>query len=172
MSDITEDIARRLRVRGYDAAPERWDAIDNDAPPTELVAVNAVLVIGWRYPDGDWKWDDRPSYLVDNGAGPLTQAANPPYNNSSHRWQWLPSRLSKPEEHPRDDATATQLATWVQRRLPLPWRPDVLLFWHPNDLTHTPELAAELNLPLSRRTWPWTADWEKAWADHDGRPDT
>jgi hypothetical protein len=165
MSEITEGVARRLRMRGYDAVPGSWDGLDDAAAITEFVAVNAIFVIGWRYPGGEWQWDDRPAYLIDKGADPRSRVTHPPYFDSSHRWDWIPSRPGKAEEHPDDAAAAIRLAEWVQQRLPAPRRPDVLLFWHPNDVEHPAQPGAESNLNPSFQVWPWTEDWERAWAE-------
>jgi hypothetical protein len=156
MSVITEEIAARLRRRGYDASHGSWEALEAGTRATDFVVVNAITVIGWRYPTGDWLWDDRPAYLVDKGADPLRRFTQPPYFDSSHRWEWLPSSPRAREEHPRDNATAAQLARWIAKRLPAPSRPVPVLYRHPRQ-----------GAPYPPGTWPWTSDWEKAWADAD-----
>jgi hypothetical protein len=170
MTVITEDVAARLRRRGYDATHGRWETIHGATETTDFVVVNAVTVIGWRYPDGDWLWDDRPAYLVDKGVDPLRRSAQQPYFNTSHRWEWLPSRPNAPEEHPRDSATATQLSRWIIKRLPPPTRPICVLYHHPDDHEHNPDLAVQIGAGIGPTTWPWTSDWEKAWAAADQAP--
>ena len=143
MTVITEDVAARLRRRGYDAAHGRWADIHGATETTDFVVINAVTVIGWRYPDGDWSWDDRPAYLVDKGVDPLRRRAQQPYFDTSHRWEWLPSRPNAREEHPRDNATAGQLSRWIIKRLPPPTRPICVLYHHPDDHQHDSDLAIQ-----------------------------
>jgi hypothetical protein len=156
MSVITEEVAARLRRRGYDATHGSWDALEAVTQATDFVVVNAITVIGWRYPTGDWLWDDRPAYLVDKGPDPLRRLTQPPYFDSSHRWEWLPSSPHAREQRPRDNATAAQLAWWIAKRLPAPSRPITVLYRHPREGGRD-----------TAGTRPWTSDWEKAWADED-----
>jgi len=171
MSVITEDIAARLRARGYDATHGSWDIGESLSETTDFVVVSAILIVGWRYPgnDGDWKWDDRPAYLIDKGVDPPDRDTQSPSSGSWRRWEWVPSRPGAPIEHPRDNATTEQLALWVHNRLPTPDSPTVLLYRHPRDYAHNPDLSAELDGYPRPSTWPWTADWEKAWAEYDER---
>ena len=92
MRVITEDVAARLRRRGYDAAHGRWETIHGATETTDFIVVNAVTVIGWRYPDGDWLWDDRPAYLVDKGVDPLRRSAQQPRQHPRPMLRPLPQR--------------------------------------------------------------------------------
>ena len=172
MSVITEDVVARLRLRGYDAAHERWSAIEGATPATDYVIVNAVTVIGWRYPTGDWAWDDRPVYLIDNGADPYRRATQPPHLETYQRWEWLPSHPGAPREHPRDSASAAELAAWIAARLPAPSQPRCILLRHPHDASTHSDPAAGTRSHPGPISWPWTSDWEQAWADMDEQTHT
>jgi hypothetical protein len=167
MSVITEDVAAQLRLRGYDAAHDRWPTVEGVTQATDYVVVNAVTVIGWRYPTGDWAWDDRPSYLVDHGVDPPRRSPQPPHFESSQRWEWLPSQPGAPHEHPRDSASAAQIAAWIATRLPAPSQPICILLRHPNDARNQSDPAAATRSHPRPVSWPWTSDWEQAWADAD-----
>jgi len=167
MSVITEHVAAMLRLRGYDAAHDRWTAVEGVTQATDYVIVNAVTVIGWRYPTGDWAWDDRPAYLVDHGVDPRRRLTQPPHVHRSQRWEWLPSQPGAPDEHPRDSASAAQLAAWLATRLPAPSHPLCVVLRHPNDAKNHCDLAAARRSHPRPGIWPWTSDWEQAWADAD-----
>jgi hypothetical protein len=167
MSVLTEDVAARLRLRGYDAAHDRWTAFEGATQAMDYVIVNAVTVIGWRYPTGDWAWEDRPAYLVDNGIDPHRRSTQPPRFDSPQRWEWLPSAPGAPCEHPRDNASAAQLAAWTAARLPAPSQPMCILLRHPNDASNQAEPGTGLPSDCRPVSWPWTSDWEQAWAEAD-----
>jgi hypothetical protein len=176
MSAITTEVAALLRQRGYDASAGHWDGVGDSHPPTDFVIVRAVAVVGWRYPNGQWFWQDRAALLVDNGLDPLCRFAQPPYFDTAHRWEWLPARPSAPEEHPRDTASTAQLSKWMTKRLPLPTTPTCLLYPHPDENERNPDLAAEMCVGLGRgpgpqpTVWSWAPDWYQAWAEVDDSP--
>jgi hypothetical protein len=172
MSALTEDVASRLRQHGYDAVRDRWTAIEGVMQATDYVLVNAVTVVGWHYPTGDWARDDRPAYLVDHGVEPVHLSTQPPHGHNSHRWEWLPSRPGAPREHPLDNASAAQLAVWIATRLPPPSQPTCILLRQPDDAGNHPDPATAARSQPGPVSWAWTSDWEQAWAEADGQGHT
>jgi hypothetical protein len=166
MSLLTEDVAARLRQRGYDAVYGRGTVSDTATDPSDFVIINAIVVIGWRYPHGDWHWDDRPAYFIDHGTDEPPERTPPPGSARTYRFDWLPSVPGSAVEHPCGTTSAAHLTRWIATRLPPPARPEVLLLHHPSDPACQPDHAGPRSIPRAS-TWPWTADWEAAWADHD-----
>lgn len=175
---VADAVAAHLRSHGYDATSRHYDAVEYRNAACDLVMIRAVTVIGWRYPDGTWIWDDREAVLYDKGADPAARWDQPPYFDSEHRWEWLPGRHS-PEEHPPDNADAAQLTKWLLARLPKPTQPMCLMYHHPDDVDYNPDLGAEMSRGPdegpgpSSTTWSWPPDWIGAWndaEDTDGCP--
>lgn len=165
MTTITAGVATLLTDVGYDASPD-WDAVGAN-PETAFVVVRAVAVVGWRYPNGKWFWEDRSAMLIDKGLDPGSRFSQPPYFDTAHRWEWLPSRPSAPEEHPCDTANAAELSEWVSARLPAPTTPICLLYHHPDDSELNRDLAYEMTEGPERTLWSWPPNWYEAWAEVD-----
>jgi hypothetical protein len=126
-------IVAELRASGYDARLyERVDdcATERNTNPDDSghtgrretgVAVHAICVQGWRYPDGSWIFLDRPAVLLE-----------PDEADPRGLWRW-DHTLSSTFELPDDTAAPRHVAAWITDQLGAPDEPHCRLYRHIDD---------------------------------------
>ncbi|MDO2386104.1 hypothetical protein CKJ55_25385 [Mycobacterium avium] len=139
-------VAAELRATGYDAQLHTAAAAAAVYPGAraelagKFVAVHGICVLGWRYPDGRWRFVDRPAVVV-----PVPDSPAPQWR-CDHGLAVRRPTLAAP-------ASAREVAAWVSDQLGPPDEPQCLLHRHIDDAGddtdgHVPE------------------SWRSAWLDY------
>jgi hypothetical protein len=148
------EVAEALCAPGYDARPRPDpDAAGNNTATG--VAVHAVYVEGWRFPDGRWAFLERcaQSVKITDPDPDSWWLIVPKEASWGHRGHEIPSY-----------ASAADIAAWVAHRLPAPDSPDCELFRHPNDAKEyryepPPRWQQAWRERLFTETHPGLAEW-------------